>query len=112
MSTHVVASLGLVHAPATTREDQHSGADQLVAHMGGWTGIPRARSDPGSFGQDVVTALGDLAQIFDCFVQVAALGGVSHCSAVEGAVEELLGRRHGPAYRISVLHIRLSAVDA
>jgi len=58
------------------REDEHPGADQLIADVAGWAGIPGARGDPGGLGQDVVTAVGDLAQLFYGFVEVAALGGV------------------------------------
>ena len=35
--------------------------------MGGWTGIPRARRDTGGLGQDVVAAVGYLAQLFEKF---------------------------------------------
>ena len=66
-----------------SREDQHPGTDQLIADVSGWAGIPEARGDPGGLGQDVVTAVGDLAQLFDRFVEVAALGGVP-ASAVPG----------------------------
>ena len=49
----------------------------------------RTGCDAGSLSQDVVTAISDLAQLLDGFIQVAALGGVPHGGAVEGAVEEL-----------------------
>jgi hypothetical protein len=58
-------------------------------------GLPGAGSDAGGLGQDVVTAVGDLAQLLDGFIQVAAFGGVPHRGAVKGAVEKLIrsGRR-------------------
>jgi hypothetical protein len=42
--------------------------------MSGWAGIPGARGDPGGLSQDVVTAVGDLAQLFDGFVEAATPG--------------------------------------
>jgi hypothetical protein len=49
-----------------------------------------------------VTAVGDLAQLFDCFIEVAALGGVPHRDAVKGAVEELVFGGHAQEYRMCV----------
>jgi hypothetical protein len=46
-------------------------------------------SNARGFGQDVVAAVGDLAQLLDRFVEVAALGGVPHGGAVQSAVEQL-----------------------
>jgi hypothetical protein len=51
------------------------------------------------FGQDVVAAVGDLAQLLDRFVEVAALGGVPHGGAVQSAVEQLVLGGHAQAYR-------------
>jgi hypothetical protein len=50
---------------AVSRDDEHPGADQLIADMGGWSGIPGAGGDPGGLGKDVVTAVGDLAQLLN-----------------------------------------------
>jgi hypothetical protein len=58
-------------AVAAAGEDQHRGADQLIADVSGRTGVPRPGSDAGGLGKDVVTAIGDLAQFLDGFVQVA-----------------------------------------
>ena len=67
-----------------SREDQHPGT--LIADVSGWAGIPEARGDPGGLGQDVVTAVGDLAQLFDRFVEVAALGAVPRVAVPGGAL--------------------------
>jgi hypothetical protein len=56
--------------------------------MSRWAGVPGSRGDPGGFSQHVVAAVGDLAQLVDRFVEVAAFGGVPRCGAVKGAVEE------------------------
>jgi hypothetical protein len=42
---------------------------------------PWAGSDPGGLGEDVITAIGDLAQLLNGFIQVAALGDVPHRGA-------------------------------
>ena len=55
-------------------EDQHSGADQLIPDVIGRAGIPRPRRDTCGLGQDVVAAVGDLAHLFDRFVQVRHRG--------------------------------------
>jgi hypothetical protein len=78
--------------------------------MGGGPRVPRPGGDPGSLGKDVVAVIGNLAQLLDGLIQVAALGGVPHCGAVKGAVEELVRGGHTPGYRMCVLHICLSAV--
>jgi hypothetical protein len=70
--------------------DEHPGADQLIADVGGWAGIPGAGGDASGLGKYVVTAIGDLAQLLDRFVKIAALGGVPHRGAVKGAVEKLI----------------------
>jgi hypothetical protein len=71
---------------AASRQDEHPGADQWE-----WpAGIPRPGSNARGLGQDVVTAVGDLAQLFDRFVKVAALCGVPHRRAVKGAVKGLV----------------------
>ena len=41
--------------------------------MSGWAGIPGACGDPGGLGQDVVKAVGDIAQFDGGFVEVARL---------------------------------------
>ncbi len=74
--------------------DEHPSADQLIADVSGWAGVPGAGGDASGLGEDVVTAVGELAQLFDGFVKVAALGGVPHCGAVEGAVEKLIRGGH------------------
>jgi hypothetical protein len=51
------------HTAAACRGYEHPGADQFIADMTGWAGIPGARCDPGGLGEDVVTAVGDLAQL-------------------------------------------------
>jgi hypothetical protein len=50
---------------AATGEDEHPGADQFIADVDGWAGTPRARGNPGGLGQNVITAVSDLAQLFD-----------------------------------------------
>jgi hypothetical protein len=74
--------------------DEHPGADQLIADVSGWACIPGARGDPRSLGQDVVASVGELAQLFDGFVEVSALGGVPHRGAVQCAVEKLVRSGH------------------
>ena len=56
--------------------------------MSGRAGVRRPSSNACGFGQDVVAAIGDLAQLFDRFIEVASLGGVPHRAAVKGAVQE------------------------
>jgi hypothetical protein len=63
--------------------------------MSGRAGIPEPGSDAGSLGKDVVTAIGDLAQLLNGFIQVAALRGSPHGGAVESAVEQQVGH-HDP----------------
>jgi hypothetical protein len=57
----IVQRESLTHAG----EDQHSSADQLIADVSGRAGIPISGSDASGLGQDVVTAIGDLAQLFE-----------------------------------------------
>jgi hypothetical protein len=47
-------------------------------------------SNAGGFGQDVVAAIRDLAQLLNGFVKAAALDGVPHGGAVQSAVEQLV----------------------
>jgi hypothetical protein len=70
--------------------------------VSGRAGVPRPGSDACSLGKYVVTAIGDLAQLLDGFIQVAAFGGVPHGGAVEGAVEQLIFGTHNPAYRTQI----------
>ena len=44
------------------------------ATVGCWAGVPGAGGDPGGLGQDVVTAVGDLAQLCDRLVDVGHRG--------------------------------------
>jgi hypothetical protein len=53
-------------------EDEHPGTDQLISDVSGRAGIPRTRCDACSLGKDVVAAIGDLTQLLDGFVEVAA----------------------------------------
>jgi hypothetical protein len=47
-------------------------------------------SNARGFGQDVVAAIRDLAQLLNGFVKAAALDGVPHGGAVQSAVEQLV----------------------
>ena len=58
--------------------------------MSGRSGVPGPDSDAGCLGKDVVAAIGDLAQLLDGFIQVAALDRATHGGAVESAVEQLV----------------------
>jgi hypothetical protein len=49
-----------------TGEDEHPSADQLIANVSGRAGIPRP-GDACSLGKDVVSAIGDIAQLLDRF---------------------------------------------
>lgn len=71
-------------------EDEHPGCDQLMADMRGRPGMPRTCLNAGGLGQDVVAVVGDLAELFDCFIEVAELGGVPPGGAVKSAVEKLI----------------------
>jgi hypothetical protein len=68
--------------------------------MRGRPGVPGSGFDAGSFGEDVISAACDLAQLLDGFVQVAAFGGIPHRGAVEGAVEQLILSAQSSAYRM------------
>jgi hypothetical protein len=57
---------------------------------------------PAASAKMSLRAVGDLAQLFDRFVEVAALGGVPHRGAVKGAVEKLIWRGHASVYRTGV----------
>jgi hypothetical protein len=83
----------------TSGEDQHPGADQFIANMGGWAGVPRPGSDACSLRKDVVTAIGNLAQLLNGFIEVAALRGVTHRRAVKSDVEKPVLSGHAPMYR-------------
>jgi len=52
--------------------DQHPRRDQLIAGVVGWPGVPTARLDSGSFGEDVVSAACDVGKLGDRLGQVAA----------------------------------------
>ena len=84
-------------------EDQHSGADQLMPDVSGRVGVPISCSDACGLGQDVVAAIGDLAQLLDGFIEAAAFGGLPHGGAVEGAVEQLILGAHTSGYRTQFL---------
>jgi hypothetical protein len=49
---------------------------------------------PAASAKDVVTAIGDLAQLLDGFIKAAAFGGVPHGGAVQSAVEQLILGAH------------------
>ena len=83
-------------------EDQHRGTDQLIADVSGRAGIPRPGSDASGLGKDVVAAIGDLAQLLNGFVEVAALGGVPHGGSVESGAEQLILGGHAQAYRMQI----------
>jgi hypothetical protein len=59
---------------AATSKDEHPGTDQLIPDVTGWAGISGARSETGGLGQNVVTAVGELAQLFDGFDHNGASG--------------------------------------
>jgi hypothetical protein len=67
-----------------------------------WPGVPEPGGDTCSLSQDIVAAIGDLAQLLDGLIQVAAFGGVPHRGAVQSAVEELVSGGHAPAYRMQI----------
>ena len=71
-----------------------------MADTGGRPRVPRPGSDACSLSQDVVAAIGDLAQLLDGFVEVAAFDGVPHGGSVKCAVEKLILGGHAPAYRM------------
>jgi hypothetical protein len=54
--------------------------------------------DACGLGKDVVAAIGNLSQLLDGLIQVAALDGVPHGGAVESALEQLVPGGHAPAY--------------
>jgi hypothetical protein len=56
--------------------------------------------------------IGDLAQLFDRFVEVAALGGVPHRSSVKSAVEQLILGAHASEHRMGVRCTRLAGFPA
>jgi hypothetical protein len=56
-------------------KDQHPGADQFIADVSGPTAYQGPGNDPSDLGKDVVTAVGELAQLLDGFVEVAPFGG-------------------------------------
>ncbi len=58
--------------------------------MRGRARMPEACGEPGRLRQDVVAAIGDLAQLLNAFVQVAAFGGISHGGTVQSTVEQLV----------------------
>ena len=89
-------------AATVSGDDEHPGGDQLIANVSGRPGIPRPRGDARSLGEDVVAAIGDLAQLLDGFVEVAALGGVPHRGPVECRVEQLGLGGHVSPYRTHV----------
>ena len=55
-----------------------------------------------NFGEDVIAAIGDLAQFLDGLVEVAAFGGVPHGGAMERNIEQVILGAHAPDYRMSV----------
>jgi len=63
----------------------------------------RTSRQSGSFSEDVVRAVGNLAQLFDRFRKVAFLGGIPHRGAVEVAVEQLIPGANTSAYRTQFL---------
>jgi hypothetical protein len=67
-----------------------------MADVSGRAGVPTPGSDARGLGQDVVAAIGDLAQLLDGFIEATAFGGVPHRDAVEGAVEQLIGAAYTP----------------
>ena len=70
-------------------------------------------SDASGLGQDVVAAIGDLAQLLDGFIKAAAFGGAPHRGAMEGAVEQLILGAHTSAYRTTfrICQTRDSRID-
>ena len=50
-------------AAATASKDEHAGGDQFVTDMSRWTGIPGSGRETGSFGEDMVTTIRDLAEL-------------------------------------------------
>jgi hypothetical protein len=46
-----------------------------MANVCGGPGVPRSRGDPCGFGQDVVTAIGDVSEFLDGLVKAAARKG-------------------------------------
>jgi hypothetical protein len=83
-------------------DDEHPGTDQLIADMCGRPRILRPGSDASSFGKDVVAAVSYLAQLFDGFVEVAALGCIPHRGAVERYREQLVFGGHASLYRTQI----------
>ena len=94
--------------------------------MGGWAGIPRARGNPGGLGQNVVTAVSDLPQLFERFVQVRHRGRelwlvppdeLGECAVLATALLLLIEQGHvvaikgvEPLLRVDVLQLVLSGI--
>jgi hypothetical protein len=51
-------------------------------------GVPGTGCDARCLGEDVVSAVGDVAEFLDGFVEVATFGGVSHGCAVQSAIKK------------------------
>jgi hypothetical protein len=75
---------------ATRGKDEHAGGDQLVTDMCCRAGVPGSGCDAGSFGQDLITAIRDVAEFGNRCGQVTLLGGVSDGGAMQCAVQELI----------------------
>jgi hypothetical protein len=52
--------------------DQHSGSDQLMTDMGGRPRVPGTGGDACGLSEHMVAAIGDLTQLGDGLVKVAA----------------------------------------
>jgi hypothetical protein len=65
----------------TCGHDQHSGGHQLMTDMRGQPRVSGTRGDAGRFGEHMIMAIGDLSQLGDGVVEVAAFGGVPYSSA-------------------------------
>jgi hypothetical protein len=66
-NTRPPLQLNIVKRPTRTvaGQDQHNDSYQLMPDTGNRGGVPRAGRDAGRLSQDVVVAVGDLAQLGD-----------------------------------------------
>jgi hypothetical protein len=70
--------------------DQHSGGYQLMPNVSGGPGVPGTGGNANSFGEDVIAAIGDLAELGNGCGQVMLFWVAwAPGSAVQSAVEKL-----------------------
>jgi hypothetical protein len=93
-------------------ENQHPGGDQLLADLGGRSGLPGLESDACGLGEDVGAAISVWRSSSMDSSRLRRSAAYRKAVPMHSAEQELIRSGHARAYRIQALHICLTAVDA